>query len=364
MYYGIGKYLSANTRKKVWGTGALEAISSQLQEEMPGLRGFSVSGLRKMRLFYEQWQFLDNTDFVGSDHGNIEKRSPAVNDLVSGIDRSPAVNDLAGERDHVQTETLLFKTKLVGDLDINDFLALSFSHHYEIIAKTDNLEERAFYIRQAARQRWSKEHLIEELKADLYHHQGALPNNFVRTLSPKSKALQAVEMFKDNYLLDFVNIEELGARDRKDVDERVLEQSIIQNIKEFIMTFGKDFTFVGNQYHLEKFGEELFPDLLFFNRELAALVVVELKFGDFKPAYLGQLSAYLRVLDDEVRKPYENPSIGIVLCRSANKSFVEYLIQDYRNPMGVATYQTKSQIKELLPPEEELKKLLTENPGM
>lgn len=168
-------------------------------------------------------------------------------------------------------------------------------------------------------------------------------------------------MFKDNYLLDFVNMEELDARDSADIDERVLEQQIIHNIKNFIMTFGKDFTFVGNQYHLEKFGEEQFPDLLFFNRELAALVCVELKMGEFKPAYLGQLSAYLRILDSEVKKPHENPSIGIVLCKNANKPFVEFLIQGYDNPMGVATYKTADEIKRLLPSEEQLQKLLVDN---
>ena len=104
------------------------------------------------------------------------------------------------------------------------------------------------------------------------------------------------------------------------------------------MKFGKDFAFIGNQYHLEKFGEDQYIDLLFYNRELNALVAFELKMGDFKPAYLGQLSSYLRILDDEVRKPHEEPSIGIVLCKNANKAFVEYVIQDYNHPMGVAPF--------------------------
>ena len=131
------------------------------------------------------------------------------------------------------------------------------------------------------------------------------------------------------------------------------------------MTFGKDFTFIGNQYRLEKYGIEEFPDLLFFNRELAAIVCVELKSGAFKPSYLGQLASYLRIIDDEIRKPNENPSIGIILCKSANKKFVEYVIQDYDKPMGVATYKSTvdmdEKLKKLLPPVEELKKLLWYN---
>ena len=121
--------------------------------------------------------------------------------------------------------------------------------------------------------------------------------------------LVAITMFKDEYLLDFINTEELFIRD-KDRDERVIEQRIVQNVKEFIMTFGKDFTFVGNQYHLEKFGVEEFPDLLFFNRELAALVCVELKDGPFRTSYLGQLAGYLRILD--------GPSFNSTHTRAAN----------------------------------------------
>ncbi len=193
-------------------------------------------------------------------------------------------------------------------------------------------------------------------------NQANIPNNFSNTLPTENFARKAVEIFKDSYLLDFINVEEIGERDKEDIDERVVEQQIIQNIKKFIMTFGKDFTFVGNQYHLEIYTEEMFPDLLFFNRELNALVCVELKTGKFKPGYLGQLSAYLRVLDDKVKKPHENPSIGIVLCKQANKNFVEYVIQGYDKPMSVATYTTSAdmpdKLRKALPDTEELRKIL------
>lgn len=336
LYYGIGKYVSEHTRIDAWGTNAIETISQQLRKELPGLRGFSSSAIKRMRTFYEEWsEYLNRPLLVGDlgDSGN----------------------------EALDTDVLSKCPLLVGDLESKDFLSLSFSHHSEILAKTDDISERIFYIRKCSQQNWTKDKLIENIKADLFHHQGQMPNNFEQTMPTKVSALKAIEMFKDNYLLDFVNMEELDARDSADIDERVLEQQIIHNIKNFIMTFGKDFTFVGNQYHLEKFGEEQFPDLLFFNRELAALVCVELKMGEFKPAYLGQLSAYLRILDSEVKKPHENPSIGIVLCKNANKPFVEFLIQGYDNPMGVATYKTADEIKRLLPSEEQLQKLLVDN---
>ncbi len=169
-------------------------------------------------------------------------------------------------------------------------------------------------------------------------------------------------MFKDEYALDFINVEEIGERDSEDVDERVVEQQIVQNIKRFIMTFGNDFAFIGNQYHLEVYGVEHFSDLLFFNRELNAMVCVELKVGTFKPSYLGQLTAYLRILDDHVKKSHENPSIGIVLCKSAKREYVEYIIQDFDKPMGGATYTTAvdmpEELRKALPDMNELKKLL------
>jgi predicted nuclease of restriction endonuclease-like (RecB) superfamily len=339
LYYGIGRYISENTRNGCWGNGILEAISAQLRKELPGLRGFSVPNLRKMRLFYEEWQLLSDNSFVPT-------------------------NELANEQQNsfVPTNELpIVQFKIEADFPISAFLNIGFTHHYAIISKVKDIEERKFYIQFAANTKAKVEDLELVIKSDLYHHQGNIPNNFRKVIPDQLQAFRAIAMFKDEYLLDFINTEELFVRD-KDRDERLIEQSIVQNVKNFIMTFGKDFTFVGNQYRLEKFGAEEFPDLLFFNRELAALVCVELKDGPFKPAYLGQLVAYLRILDDEVRKPNENPSIGIILCRSANKKFVEYVIQDYDRPMGVATYKTAAdmdeRLKRLLPSVEDLEKLL------
>ena len=144
--------------------------------------------------------------------------------------------------------------------------------------------------------------------------------------------------------------------------KKVVENTIIQNIKKCILTFGKDFAFIRNQYHLDAFGEDQYIDLLFFNRELNCLVAVELKNGKFKTSYLGQLQGYLSVLDGFERKPHENPAIGIILCRDMNQSFVDYVIQDYTKPMGVATYKTtedmSEELRKALPPVEALKKLL------
>ncbi len=339
LYYGIGRFVSMNTRNKNWGKGFIEAVSEQLRKELPGLRGFSAASLRKMRTFYEEWQMLSDNSFVETNKlVDIESNS------FVGTNELPTV-----------------QFKIDANFPITAFMNIGFTHHYAIISKVKDVEQRKFYIQFAADTKAKVEDLEQNINDDLYSHQGELPNNFKKTIPDQLQAYRAITMFKDEYLLDFINTEELFIRD-KDRDERLIEQRIVQNVKEFIMTFGKDFTFVGNQYHLEKFGVEEFPDLLFFNRELAALVCVELKDGPFRTSYLGQLAGYLRILDDEVRKPNENPSIGIILCKSANKKFVEYVIQDYDKPMGVATYKTTAdmdeRLKRLLPPVEELEKLL------
>ena len=339
LYYGIGRFVSMNTRNKNWGKGFIEAVSEQLRKELPGLRGFSAASLRKMRTFYEEWQMLSDNSFVETNKlVDIESNS------FVGTNELPTV-----------------QFKIDANFPITAFMNIGFTHHYAIISKVKDVEQRKFYIQFAADTKAKVEDLEQIINDDLYSHQGELPNNFKKTIPDQLQAYRAITMFKDQYLLDFINTEELFIRD-KDRDERVIEQRIVQNVKEFIMTFGKDFTFVGNQYHLEKFGVEEFPDLLFFNRELAALVCVELKDGPFRTSYLGQLAGYLRILDDEVRKPNENPSIGIILCKNANKKFVEYVIQDYDKPMGVATYKTTAdmdeRLKRLLPPVEELEKLL------
>ena len=327
---------------------------------MPGLKGFSATSMREMRTFCEGWAALSANSSVPTD--KITKINTSGN-LSVGTDEITKINTLTNSfaTTNEFEEIAPVQFSLSADFPISAFMSLGFTHHYTIVRKVKNLEQRKFYIQFAADTKVKVDDLEKLIDEDLYSHRGELPNNFKKTIPDSLLAFRTISMFKDEYLLDFINTEELFVRD-KDRDERMIEQKIINNVKNFIMTFGKDFTFVGNQYHLEKFGVEEFPDLLFFNRELSSLVCVELKDGPFRTSYLGQLAGYLRILDDEVRKPNENPSIGILLCKSANKKFVEYVIQDYDKPMGVATYKTAAEmddhLKNVLPPVEELKKLL------
>ncbi len=340
LYYGIGKYISLNSRKGFWGKGAIDAISERLDKELPGLKGFSARNLRNMRTFYEEWVPLDHECEEEANLADISAKT-------------------------VPSSTLrIWQTLLPNSQSFpsEDFLHIGFSHHILILSKVKSIEERVFYIRHTVVEKLSLEALKESIARDDYHHQGSLPNNFLQTLPAADQAFRAINTFKDEYLLDYINVEELGIRDKQDVDERVVENAIIHNVKNFILTFGRDFAFVRNQYHLDAFGEDQYIDLLFFNRDLNCLVAVELKTGKFKTSYLGQLQGYLSVLDGFERKPHENPSIGLILCKDMNKSFVDYVIQDYAKPMGVATYKTSKdmsdELRKALPDVEALRKLL------
>ena len=340
--FGIGAYVSNRSRQEKWGTSIIDSISEQLRRELPGLRGFSARSIRNMRTFYEYWkQYL------------IWQPSAAKLQL--------SIN-----QDAIDIECFSLQKWSPVAIEINreEFLGISFSHHLEILQKTKDIQEVLFYIHQTVLHKWDKYDLRNRLKEGLYQKQGVAANNFLQTM-PVNDARKAVGMFKDEYLLDYINVEEMEVDKPEDIDERVIEQAIVRNIKKFIMTFGRDFAYIGNQYHLEIFGEELFPDLLFLNRELNCMVVVELKKGAFKPAYIGQLQTYMKVLDDKVRKPHENPTIGILLCKSSNKAFVEYVIRDYNSPMGVATYKTaedmSEELRKALPDMDEMRKLITEN---
>lgn len=338
LYYGIGRFISQNSRAGFWGKDAIDTVSRQLSTEVPGLRGFSPRNLRNMRMFYEEWKCLDTNLADASAKLDLGNKSA---DESANLDSCKSLAPLE-----------------IADIPIVAFFSIGFSHHTLILSKTKTLEERRYYIQLCSDLQLSYDALERKIAEDAYHNQGNMPNNFEMTIPDYKRAFQAIQMFKDEYLLDYINVEQLGERD-EDIDERVIENEIVHNVKNFIMTFGRGFSYMGNQVHYDKLGHDHWVDLLFFNRILKSLVVIELKKGSFKPAYLGQLAAYLRVLDDEERIEGENPSVGIVLCKDADRAYVEYVLQDYTKPMGVATYKSSQErLRELLPDEEEIKKLL------
>lgn len=356
LYYGIGRFISNGTRKRNWGTGVIDGIGERLKAELPGLRGFGASSLKNMRAFFEAWSML-------------EPNSPIqIGELAKGVETEGfpvETSDLAdGSNNSAIQIAEIHQLKLANlpNFPIAEFLSIGFTHHIRIIESAKTLDERLFYIRYCHDYKTHADELPTIIRKERpYDHQDKLPNNFIRTMPDYKQAFRTLQMFKDEYLLDFINVEELGMRD-EEVDERVVEQRIVQKVKNFIMTFGRGFAFIGNQVHFDKLGHDHWIDLLFYNRDLRRTVVFELKKGCFKPAYLAQLSTYLRILNDQDRREGENAPIGIILCKSMDKPYVEYIMQDYRQPMGVATYKTADEMEpevlNVLPPKAELEKIL------
>lgn len=350
LYYGIGRFISANTRNRNWGKGVLAQISERLRSELPGLRGFGERHLKNMRTFYEEWSMLEPNSAIA----------------IAELSDKPAITIAETPNIHDNDTDTIRQLQLANlpNFPLAEFLSISFTHHIRILENAKEMDERMFYIRYCHNYKPATDEVRNIIKKqDLYHHQEALPNNFLATIPDYKQAFRTIQMFKDDYLLDFINVEELGMHD-EEVDERIIEQHIVHNVKNFIMTFGKGFTFIGNQVHYDKFGHDHWIDLLFYNRDLRRIVVFELKKGDFKVAYLAQLSSYLRILNDDDRREGENAPVGIILCKNMDKEYVNYIMQDFRQPMGVATYKTADEVEpeliKLLPPKEELIKLIEE----
>ena len=325
LYLRTGQMLTQKIDAEKWGAKVIEQISTDLQKQLPGLKGFSYRNLMKMKQFYADYQPL------------------------------PILPSATAELENVNEKAIMpsIKAELPSEA-LDAFWLVSFSHHIVLLGKCKTLEERLFYMAQTASQYWSVTVLEHQINARLFQKQGKLPNNFSKTL-PDTLKPSALQVFKDEYLLDFISIEDSD-------DERDIENKVVAEIRDFILRMGKGFSFIGNQYRVELDGEEFFIDLLFFNRHLQCLVAFELKKGKFRPEYTGQLNFYLNVLDEKIRLPHENSSIGIVLCKEKNNTVVEFSIKSVDKAMGVATFKTTKQmpneIKSVLPDSDELRNLL------
>lgn len=204
LYFGIGRYISHHSRVGHWGTGAIAYISNKLQRELPGLRGFSERNLKNMRTFYEEWKVLDSSSAVVT----------ADSQLIDSMKQETE------EIRHLELPNF-------NDFPIEEFLRIGFTHHTVILSQVKSIEERFFYIKLCANELLKVDTLKKMIKDNVYQCRGTMPNNFIEKLPTYELAKKAIISFKDEYLLDFINVEELGARDIEDVDERIVENKIV-----------------------------------------------------------------------------------------------------------------------------------------
>lgn len=288
LYQKVGGYISQKIEASEWGDSTVTQLADYLQKQHPDLKGFSRRGLYRMRQFYEAYR--------------------EVPEIVS-----PLVTQL------------------------------SWTHHLILLSQCKTPEERQFYLFLAVKERYSKRELERQITAGVYERVMLSPNvAAVQTqLQEQGREPFGEGIFRDRYVFEFLNLPERHT-------ERDLQRALIQNMKRFLLEIGRDFTFMGEEYPVQVGMRDFRLDLLFYHRDLRCLVAFELKAGPFEPEYLGKLNFYLEALDRDVRKPHENPSIGILLCASSDQAVVEYALSRTLSPTLVADYTRHLPDKHLL----------------
>jgi predicted nuclease of restriction endonuclease-like (RecB) superfamily len=316
LYWEIGEEIDRQQREKGWGKSIVEILAKELQKEFPGVQGFSARNIWRMRNLYLAY----------SQKSNLQ---PMVAESQKAI-LPPLVAEIG------------------------------WSHNCVIIEKCKDSLQREFYIKMTKRYGWTKDVLINNIENHAFEKYLTNQTNFNETV-PEKYRLQAKLAVKDDYNFDFI---EMG----EEHSEAELEAGIIKKIRAFLIEMGGDYCFIGNQYHLDVTDDDYYIDLLLFHRRLRCLIAIELKIGDFKPEYAGKMQFILTALDETIKLPDENPSIGIIICKSKNRTRVEYTLKSTNKPIGVASYSfhehLPDEIRSLLPSPDEIAIIIREMGGI
>jgi predicted nuclease of restriction endonuclease-like (RecB) superfamily len=318
LYWEIGEEIDRQQREQGWGKSVVEVLARELQKEFPGVQGFSASNLWRMRNFYVEYS-----------------QNTILQPLVAESENSnlaPLVREIK-------------KTNLPSLV-----AEISWSKNIVIMEKCKDPLQREFYIKMTKRFGWTKDVLINNIENKAFEKYLTNQTNFDETV-PEKYRHQAKLAVKDDYNFDFI---EMGIEH----SETELEVGIVNNIRAFLIEMGGDFSFIGNQYHLDVADDDYYIDLLLYHRRLRCLIAIDLKIGDFKPEYAGKMQFYLTSLDETMKLPEENPSIGIIICKSKNRTRVEYTLKSTNKPIGVATYSyydsLPEEVRSLLPSPDEI----------
>jgi predicted nuclease of restriction endonuclease-like (RecB) superfamily len=282
LYWQIGRDILHRQQQQGWGAKVINRLATDLQQAFPEIKGFSSRNLKYMRAFAQAYP---DEEFV------------------------------------------------------QEVLAqITWYHNIALLEKLKLSEERFWYVQETIQHGWSRNVLVHQIESQLYHRQGKAITNFDRTL-PKPQSELAQQLLKDPYSFDFLNLGE-------EILERDLERALINHIRDFLLELGVGFAFVGSQYHLEVGGEDFYIDLLFYHLRLRCYVVIDLKIEEFKPEFSGKMNFYVSAVDDLLRHPDDQPTIGIILCKSKNKVIAEYSLRDMNKPIGVSVYQLRNNLPE------------------
>lgn len=280
LYWDIGREIAEKQEKFGWGKSVVATLAEDLQKEYPGVQGFSAANLWRMRNFNQN--YCKNA-----------KLAPLVREI-------------------------------------------SWAKNIIIMEKCKDGLEREFYLRMTRKFGWTKSVLVHQIENKSYAKYLLNQTNFDKALPAKYKS-QAKLAVKDEYTFDFLELD-------NEHSEKELEAALMEKVRGFLAEMGGHFCYIGNQFRLEVGSSEFFIDLLLYHRKLKCLVALELKVGDFMPEYAGKMQFYLSVLDDKVKMEGENPSIGIIICKSKDRTIVEYALKDVKKPIGVSTYTMTSHL--------------------
>lgn len=287
LYWEIGQDILERQERQGWGAKVIDRLAADLQKEFPGEQGYSSRNLKYMRAFADAWPDRQ---------------------FVQGV-----------------------------------LAQIPWWSHIALLGKLKDQDLRLWYAKAAIENGWSRNTLVFQIESELHKRQGGAVTNFGRTLPPPDSEM-AQQALKDPYNFEFL---EISAK----AHERHLEAGLIENLKRFLIELGMGFAFVGSQFHLEVGGQDYYLDLVFFHLKLKRYIVIDLKMDEFAPEYAGKMNFYLAAMDDLKREPYMGASIGLILCKSRNRTVVEYALRDVAKPIGVAEYTVQVRLAEELPPD-------------
>ncbi|MGF1524665.1 MAG: YhcG family protein [Leptolyngbyaceae cyanobacterium] len=290
LYWHIGKEILARQQEQGWGAGVISRLAQDLRQEFPDMKGFSARSLGYMKAFAAAWP----------DESNLQR----------------------------------------------SIANLPWRHNIALLEKLKEPIQRLWYAREAVENGWSREILVAQIETGLYQREGAAINNFERTL-PHPQSELAQDIIKDPYTFNFLPL-------AKDAKKQDLKRALVDHMREFLVELGIGFSYVGKNYHLDIGGQDFYLDLLFYHLELRCYIIIELKMDEFQAEYSGKMNLYISAVDEQKRKAYDQPTIGLILCKSKNKTIAEYALRGLHKPIAVATHQLPEVLQDELPSPEQL----------
>ena len=334
LYWRMGADICEKQKSASWGDGWLKELSRELMTEFPDMKGFSHRNLQYIR----QWYLFYNQENTIVQQAVAQLEDVNVQQAVAKLD------------DDMRQQT-------VAQISEDVFFSVPWGHHLYIISQCKDVSRAVFYLKKTVENGWSRAVLLNYLDTNLYERQGKAVNNFNRLLANPQSEL-AAQTLKDPYNFDFLTLD-------GEYRERELEQALTHNVTRFLLELGTGFAFVGSQVSLQVGEDTVYPDLLFYHLELRCYVVVELKVTKFKGEHLGQLGVYVSAVNHIKKKPTDNPTIGLLICKTKNNVMAQYALESTNQPIGISEYQLSKlmpeHIQSQLPTIEDIEATLSDN---